>query len=774
MSHQHFCLRYLGLAFLLGTMAAVDARPQQSSTLNFEVNRGQTAEQVKFLTHRPDYSLFLTPTQATLALRKTSSQTQVVQLSLFGANAQASMTGAEPLPGIVNYFYGSDPKKWQTKIATYQQVVAQGIYPGIDIAYYGKARSLEYDFRVAPGADPTQIRMKLGGVDTLKLNRNGDLVLHTALGMIEQHRPVSYQTIKGQKKYIASRYVLEGNEVRLALGNYDRSQPLVIDPTLVYSTFLGGSSGEVINKLVADNAGAVYVVGTTTSTDFPTTLGTVSNTAQGMSNIFVTKVATTGSLLTYSTYLGGSGQDFGKSIAVDSMGNVYITGDTRSADFPTYPPIGAFDTSYNGGLYGGDAFVVKIDTSGSVLKYATFLGGNRSDSGNAIAVDSGGNAFITGETDSPDFPTTSGSYSTTLNNAHDVFVTKLNASGSALTYSSYLGSSAEDFARAIAIDSAGNAYVAGFTTINFGTASDFPATAGTFETIGGPVDIFLSKFNPTGSGLIYSSFLGGTSYEEAKALALDSAGNAYLTGFTKSRDFPKTRAAFQTVFNAFDDGFVTEFDASGLNLVYSTFLGGRSTDYGSDIAVDTYGNTYVTGYTQSTAFPTTPRAFSVDYGGGNYDAFVVKLSPFAQTLLYGTLLGGTSTDISYGLSLDRLGTAYIAGETESFDLPITVGAFGTTFNASLLSDAFVTRLGFVPTLTGFTPTSGKAGTPVVINGTNFAGTTQVRFNNKVASFKLASDGQLTATAPIGVTTGTITVNNPGGNATSTSAFTVTP
>jgi hypothetical protein len=474
----------------------------------------------------------------------------------------------------------------------------------------------------------------------------------------------------------------------------------VIDPGLVYSTYLGGASDDLGFGIAVDAAGSAYVAGLTVSTDFPTTTGGFDTTNEPF-DAFVTKVNSTGSALVYSTYLGGIGFDQGLGIAVDAASNAYVTGETSATNFPTTP--GAFDTSFNGG---SDVFVTKLNAAGSDLVYSTYLGGSGpfGDEGRGIAVDVAGNAYVTGFTTSTDFPTTTGAFDMTFNGNADAFVTKVNSTGSALVYSTYLGGTSDELGNGIAVDLARNAYVTGVTT-----STNFPTTLGTFDaTFSGSRDAFVTKLNTTGSApLLYSTYLGGTFFDQGLGIAVDAAGNAYVTGETSSSDFPTTLGAFDTTHNVSVDAFVTKLNATGsAPLLYSTYLGGSSGDGGNGIAVDAAGNAYVTGSTQSTDFPTTPGAFDTTFNGGP-DAFVTKLNATGSApLLYSTYLGGIPVDVGSGIAVDAAGDAYVTGFTQSTNFPTTPGAFDTTFNGT--NDAFVTKIeivGLPATLTLDPPTA---------------------------------------------------------------------
>src|ERR1022692_2021146 len=641
--------------------------------LSFEANRGQTARQVKFLARGPGYTLFLTPDAAVLSLHRQKTNA-VLRMKLQGANARASVTGADALPGKSNYFIGSDPSQWRTDVPTYAGVKYAAVYPGIDLVYHGNQRLLEYDFLVAPGADPRAIGIRFQGARKLAVNRDGALVIGLGGSEVIEPAPVVYQEVGGRRQTVAGRYVLRGKgRVGFSVAEYDRTHPLVIDPTLVYSTYLGsvnpGNGGNQGTSIAVDASGNAYVTGSTCSLDFPITLGAFQTTCGGGGDAFVSKLNAPGSALVYSTYLGGSGLDLGYGIAVDASGSAYVTGQTGSSDFPTTP--GAFQTTYRGCSGCWNAFVSKLNASGSALSYSTYLGGSTWDRAWGIAVDASGNAYVTGMAGSFDFPTTPGAFQTTLRGAANVFVSKLNAAGSALVYSTYVGGSGNDHAAGIALDASGNAYVAGFAT-----SSDFPTTPGAFQATLHTVccsNAFVTKLNPLGSALAYSTYLGGSADDYAYGIAVDTSGNAYTTGFTSSTDFPTTPGAFQTT-RVIYDAFVSKLNPNGSALVYSTYFYG-----GPAIAADASGNAYVTGWT-GCDFPTTPDAFQTTCGGGD-DAFVSELNSAGSALLYSTFLGGSNVDAGWGIAVDASGNVYVTGGTESSNFPTTPGAFQTTYTA---------------------------------------------------------------------------------------------
>src|SRR6266404_2069098 len=692
--------------------------------LSFEANHGQTDGRVKFLSRTGGYTLFLTRDEAVLAFSgkrakdaapKAASDFResarrgkprlygrtgaVLRMKLRNANPAAKITGTDELAGTSSYFIGNDPAKWRTSVPTYAKVKYEGIYSGIDLVYYGNQRQLEYDFIVAPGVDPRRIAFDISGAKRIRRDAQGDLVLTMKIGEdeIRWHKPVVYQEKDGTRQLVAANYAItDKNRVGFEVAKYDARRPLYIDP-LIYSTYLGGSSDDVGFGIAVDSVGNTYVTGRTSSADFPTMNPLQPTFAGGPYDVFVTKLSATGSALVYSTYLGGSGDEFGYGIAVDGAGNAYVTGWTTSTDFPTINP---FQPTYGGN---SDAFVAKINPAGSALVYSSYLGGSGNDGGDSIAVDSAGNVYVTGSASSTNFPTVSPLQPTYGGGNSDAFVAKINATGSALVYSTYLGGSGDDLGLGIAVDSAGNAYVSGGTgSTNFPTKNPLQPTYG-----GGFSDAFVSKINAAGTALVYSTFLGGSKSEDGNEIAVDSAGNAYVTGSTTSSDFPVTPGAFQMTCNGgsncapYRDAFVSKLNASGSALVYSTYLGGTGSDFSTSIAVDSGGNAYVTGTTSSKNFPTTPAAFQTKCRSihcGRYgDAFVTRLNTSGSALVYSTYLGGSGYDAGLGFALYSAGDAYITGFTASTDFP-TKNPLQPTYGGGL-EDAFVAKIDVRPTPT---------------------------------------------------------------------------
>lgn len=719
--------------------------------LSFEANRGQADAAVKFIARGNGYTLYLANSGALLAPIQPRARARSpnvagiempLQMKLTGANPQPRGEGLDELPAKVNYFIGEDPRQWRAGIPTYARVKYSQVYPGIDLVYYGKHGRLEYDFVVSPGARPETIRLLFEGADELTLDDSGRLQVGTRGAMIHFEKPAVYQLEGRVRRRIAGSYELKsGHRVGFRIGTYDTRKPLVIDPVLVYSTYLGGNYDDEGLAIAVDAAGSAVVTGTTASIDFPVTGTPPPGTIRSF-DVFVTKFNPAGSGLMYSTYIGGDrGTDLGRSIALDPSGNAYITGDTNSANFPTTP--GAFQTSYRAVL--GTGFVVKLSSTGSLV-YSTYLGGSRQSGGHAVAVDGSGNAYVTGATGSTDFPTTPGAFQATAPADFiqaSAFVTKLNAAGSGLAYSTYLGGTYGEQGNGIAVDSAGNAYVAGDVS-----SSDFPTTPGAFQRVGAGAgrDAFITKLNSAGSALVYSTYLGGRGdLDWATSVAVDAAGSAYVTGMAFSTNFPVTAGAFRTV-NQAREAFVTKLNPEGSGLVYSTFLGGSGSDRGLSVAVDSAGNAHVAGLTHSPDFPVTPDAFQPRLGGSvtppssgaGADAFIAKLDATGSALVFGSYFGGNTIDTRFGfdrgaaVAADPAGNTYLCGATLSPDIP-TNAPFQR--NNAGTWDAFVAKIGDASGLgapaissvvNGASLQSGLAsGSWLTIFGTNLAATTRI-------------------------------------------------
>jgi hypothetical protein len=680
--------------------------------LSFEPNRGQTDPQVKFISRAGNRTLWLTGDEAVLAIGRQSRAWSsrkavgapvdqpapaVLRIKFLGANSNAGIAGEDQQPGTVNYF-ARRPEQWRTKIPTYAHVRYRSLYPGIDLIFYGNNRELEYDLVVSPGADPGQIRLGIAGAESLRLDAKGNLVLKTAAGDVIQQKPRTYQRKGGKLVTVAGEYAISGkDEVGFRLGAYDRRAAVVIDPVLRYATFLGGSEFDSASAIAVDSQNRAVVVGGTCSPNFPITAG---KTTPIPCSAFITKFDFTGSRLIFSTSIGAGTlfTDVIFGLALDPANNIYVAGTTSfPGSFPTTP--GSFQTVTKGG---DDAFAVKLDPGGSHMIYSTLLGGSNFDRAADIAANADGNAYIVGSTQSADFPTTPGAFqrqckSVTVPGFCDstpAFVTKLNANGTQAIYSTVLGGSDGQTGSGIAVDSSGNAYVAGTTT-----SKDFPTTAGSAQPVfgGGSQDGFVTKLSASGSHPIYSTYLGGNGFDQALSIAVDSSGNAFATGQTGSKNFP-TKNAFQPECALVTSGgcgnaFVVKLSPNLGHLIYSTFLGGGQNgfDFGAGIAVTKDGQAYVTGSTTSSAFPTTQAAFQRIFRGNsiNSNAFITKFSS-AGSLIYSSYLGGEVDAFAAGVALDRDTNAYVAGGVAQGGFLVTPGAFQQKTNGG--EDAFIAKV----------------------------------------------------------------------------------
>jgi hypothetical protein len=662
-------------------------------TPRFEPNVGQAGERVRFLSRGQGYTMLMTADGAVLKLGRpagraagragaaaATSREAVVGLTFEGANPDPVVSGSGRLAGVSNYLLGSDPAGWRTGVPNYSRVSYRGLYDGVDLDWYAnRAGELEFDLTLAPGVDPAAIRLAYTGAERLRVDPSGALVLHAGGSQLRQAAPVVYQQAGGVRRELRGRYVLHGgHRVGFALDGYDTSLPLVIDPVITYSTYLGGSADDEPIWSDIDRAGNFYVTGITFSPDFPTTPRSFQPAfGGGDADAFVTKLNRSGSGLVWSTYLGSDGFDVAIGLDVDRRGNVVVTGETDSPGFPTTP--GAFQPAFAGGPT--DAFVTKLDAKGRKLLFSTFLGGQEAegfDLGFISFFDRHGNVYVEGDTGSPDFPTTPGSFQPTFGGGPgDGFVTKLNPKGSRLVYSTFIGGSGADGAHDGELDKRGNFYIDGFTD-----STDFPVTPRAFQPSygGGQIDAWAAKLNRKGTALVYATYLGGSGEENVSDLTVDRSGSAYVPGFTTSQDFPVTPRAFQPSYGGGDsDGYLTKLSPSGTRAVYSTYLGGSGPDDAGSVRVDRKGVAHVPGITGSPDFPVTAGGFQDGYGGGPSDAFLVLLNRKGSRVLFGSYLGGSGEDGSSGAGswLDGRGNYFIPGFTDSTDFPVTPGAFQT-------------------------------------------------------------------------------------------------
>jgi len=726
--------------------------------LGFEANQGQTDGRARFLSRGSGYLLYLTPDAAVLALEseppqllgRTSKLPQtggeiakpkppaVLRMQLVGGNAQADMVGTDLLPGKSNYFLSNDPSQWRTNVPNYRRVAEHSVYPGIDLVYYGTQSQLEYDFVVAPGADPRAIRLAVQGAKELRIDSQGNLIATVGMGEVSFQRPVAYQQDSyGTRQPVSARFSIKGGRnVEFKVGKHDPSRSLVIDPTLAYSTYVGGNLIDIAHGIAVAPDDSAFIAGETFSSNFPV-INALFPTNTALSRVgFVSKVSPDGSALLYSTYLGCNPTAL-YAIAVDSLGEAYVTGATNC---PTYPVTAdAFDT-----LCGADGkcgatwnpqgytvyngVVTKLSVEGTALVYSAFIGQYSLCVGRGIAVDEAQQAYITGdigpnlqetvpltppEVPPPLWCNFNEGFQPLIGGAGgnpyggtdtDAFLMKVDAAGSDMLYCTYIGGSDEDVGYGVAVDTAANAYVTGVEY-----SSDFPTGGGALQTAyGGAGDAFLTKINTNlfgANSLVFSTYLGGSGLDQGNGVAVDASGNTYVAGITTSRAstllFTQPPGAFQadcaldTLKVCEGDAFVAKVALSGTPaMTYFTFLGGSLADSANGIALDSSGNAYVTGSTTSTNFPIAGTVFQTTYGGGNADAFVTELNPTGSDLVYSTYLGGTGTDIGNGIAVDTASPAgaYTAGQTCSFDFPLA-NPLQPSYGGNC--DAFVSKVSFL-------------------------------------------------------------------------------
>ena len=656
------------------------------------------------------------PTADARRLITRASKSDRLAMKLEGANSTPFLCGLEPQEARANYFIGNDPAKWVRDVDTYSGVLYSSVYRGVDLTFYGSGQQLEYDFTVAPGGDPNNIRLRFDGADDVRLGSGGQLILSTAAGELRNNRPVAYQESAGSRTEVAAQFKrLADGTIGFEVGDYDHARSLVIDPVVVYSTYVGGSASDFGRGIVADSAGNAYLAGDSFSSDFLFRASTTN------SDVFVGKLNANGLLLTY-IFFGGNKNDTATGLAVDGSGSIYLCGTTESPDFPLVHSIGF--------ALGGasDAFVVKLtpalDNSTLLFEYSSLIGGSGEETGVGIAIDSAGSAYITGRTSSTDFPTVGAIQASYGGGTSDAFVSKLAADGASLVYSSFLGgSSTENSAgrTGISVDASGNAYVVGDTqSTNFPTKSPLqPAKSGSASTSDG----FAAKINPGGSDFVYSTYLGGSNDDSALAVAADQNGNAYVTGRTKSSSFPgssATRTATGTT-----DAFVAKFNASGSAISYLTFIGGTGDDSANAIVVDSSGNAVIAG-SAGDGLPTV-KSIQSFFKGGADDAFVAQLGT-TGAVTFSTYLGGTGDDVALGVSLDSAGAIYVIGFTDSTDFltfaPLRAANAGAR-------DIFVTKID--PKATPNRPVLDQAlisGKNLMLLGHNFDTGAVLRVNDK--------------------------------------------
>ncbi len=706
-----FCLVLLLLLAMNRPNVQADSAAPISAhlPLSFMPNVGQSQPEVSYQVRGLGGTLAFTRSEVLLALPLPPTETPadnsvpyqqsdsptastILRLQFVDANPAPEISSSNVLPGKVNTFIGSDPSQWHTGIPTYGSITYTNLYPGVDLHYDGKEGLLKGSYIVAPHTDPSIVRWRYAGADHVAVDvTSGDL--HIALlggSVLAEQAPLAWQHINGQDVPVSIAYQLtDDGSIGFKLGDYDADYALTLDPTLAYSTYLGGSQGDTSRDIALDSSGNIYIVGDTLSNDFPT--ATPLHPILTAKDVFIAKLSPDGSQLLYATYLGGADREDGYGIAVDGAGNAYVVGNTQSADFPI---VGAYQSTYNTSAL-RDGFIAKLNPDGSALLYSTYLGGSDDDIALKIAVDSASKMYVTGITVSTDFPTANAAQNSIIGIGWDIFVTALQANGTSLIYSTYLGGDRIDLLGDIAIDSGSNVYIGGYTdSLNFTVVNALQPTDGKANCPIGDItckDAIFAKFTPTGN-LAYSSYFGGSDNDEASGIAIDSSGNVYLTGVTWSTDFPLLNA-YQTSNAGHPGAFVAKINAAGSTLLYSTYLGG-GVDAGGGIAVDITGSTYIAGTTRSSSFPMV-EAFQSTKTGSNIttDLYIARFSPAGSSLLFSSYLGGSDVDGDFyapgRIALDNAGNVYIASGTASTDFP-TVAAYQNTINGT--GDAFIARV----------------------------------------------------------------------------------
>ncbi len=648
----------------------------------FVENRGQDGSGARFYVRRPEGMIRFTDDGIRFDMRcgsgpETNAGGRRASFSLrfCGAN-EFAMSGHGLQEYRESHFSGADPAKWFVGVPSYGGIVCRNVYEGIDAKIFGTGANLEYEFVVSPGADPGKILLSYEGVSRLEIGEDGELAVHAPTGVLKEKKPYVYQDIGGERKAIEGRFRLAGDGLSYGfeIGAYDPARPLVVDPVLYYSTYFGNEIKEYGWGIATDSSGATYVAGYDETGD------------QTGNDAFVCKLSPSGEDLVYAVWLKGGtddNNDRALDIVVDDTGAAYVTGNTASTDFPV--TAGAYQTEYGGGV--ADAFVVKINPAGDDLLYGTFLGGSGNDNGLGIALGPNGNAYVSGRTYSTNFPVKN-YYSDTNQGSTDIFVSRLNASGSDLVFSTYIGGGGQDYGWSVAADGDGNAYVGGFSE-----SSNFPVQNPVQGTRGDGSDAIALKLSSSGDTLIWSTYLGGSGNDSGYDIAIDATGSAYVVGQTESDDFPATPVdVFQSELAADYDAFVAKFSPAGDALEYATYLGGNGYEDGRSIALDGL-EAWTTGVTGSTDFPV-----ENPYQGGkrgNFDAFATKLSADGKSLVCSTYMGGAtdtltaSVDFGLAVASDADGFAFVTGYAGSVDFPV-VNAYQSSFGGGKY-DAFVLK-----------------------------------------------------------------------------------
>jgi hypothetical protein len=649
----------------------------------FAENRGQAAPSVTYLGSGPNFRAWFENDR--VVFRKGDA---VVEVHFENASREpveaVSISARDPLNAQANFFAGSDPARWRTNVPLFSTLVYRGVWPGVELRYHADASDadaarLKAEYEVDPGADPSAIRLRFEGV--ARLLPNGSLMIHGEAGDFLEEKPVLYQTRNGSKHFVPGGFIkFSDGAIGFNASNYDHTLPLVIDPYILFSGYFGGTSQDNISAVAVGSTGALVVAGWTSSTDLPASSGAQPANGGGV-DAFVAGYAPNGGALQYCTYLGGSGDDRAFGIVFDGSGNSYLTGWTSSSNFPF---VGGFQ-SHLGGTR--DAFVAKLNPTGSALIFSTYLGGSNVDVGYSITLDATGAAVVAGDTSSTDLAVTGIPFQASYGGNQDVFVARLSTSGNALQNLTYLGGSGIDHASSVRVDTSGSVVVGGYTW-----SANFPVQSPYQPVSGGNQDGFVAKFAANLQNLVFSTYLGGSggtpgNPEEVNGVFVDLSGNIIAAGTTSSANFPVTAGAFQTVFGGQTDGFISRYSPQGL-LMQSTYLGGALTDGINAVALDIHGYVYVSGSTYSLDFPITGNALQLA-NAGLIDAFVDKLNTTLSRLLFGTYFGGSQNDGVNAMAVDGETSILLVGQTSSPNLPV-VGSLGGTLTEQ--TAAFIAKL----------------------------------------------------------------------------------
>ena len=642
----------------------------------FTENNGQIRNSdVEYVYGASDLSIGFIESGYLIKLTNEANLTSLVKVIFEGAN-QVLPEGRGELPHRSNYFRGNDSSTWNHGVKNFDSVVYQNLYDGIDLIFYTAEKELKYDFIVSPGAQPGDISMEYEGVDDLDISSQGNLHISISSQVLIEEAPYCYQEENGEINKIDSSYQISGNKVIFDIGKYDTSIPLIIDP-LIYSTFVGGNSTDWGADIVLDSENNAYITGSSNSLNFPTTSEAYDTDHNDDWDVIVFKLDSRGSSLLYSTFIGGSDADWGNAISIDNEGNAYVTGYTYSYDFPT--TLEGYDPFHNGLE---DAFVFKLNHDGSDLLYSTYVGGVNTDYGNAISIDFEGNAYITGETWSEDFPTTVGAFDNSYNGWGDTYVVKLNEVGSSIIFSTLMGGYDVEEGWAIEVDDDLNIYVAGYSS-----SPDCPTTPGAYDNShNGKPDVLIFKLNSEGSSLIYSTFVGAPGQEVANDMKIDESGCAYVSGHTRSIIFPTTYGCYDNTYNGQTDSFALKLDSNGSALLFSTFIGGSDFDEANGLTINPNGVMIITGLTRSSDFPITSNAYDTSQNG-NQDVFLLQLNSDGSSLRYSTFIGGNGDEVGSCVVLSSESNMYVTGRVFSSDFPIAEDAYDSSYNGD--GDIFV-------------------------------------------------------------------------------------